>query len=259
MTWDPGQYLRFGGERARPWRDLLAAVRAGSPGHVVDLGCGPGTLTVGLAARWPGAQVTGVDSSAAMVARARREAAHPAVRYVEADAATWQPQHPVDVVVSNAALHWVPGHLALLPQLVGFLAPGGELAVQVPANFAAPTHELLREVVASPRWSGRIASAQLGQVAEPEEYLDVLAGCGCAVDVWQTVYLHVLPGKDPVLEWMRGAALRPVLALLTEAEQEEFCAEYGALLRRAYPPRAAGTVLPYRRTFAVARRDGARG
>ena len=250
-VWDPATYLRHVGERARPWVDLLARVPAGDPRLVVDLGCGAGNLTATLPARWPGARVVGVDASAEMLARAREAAG---LEWVEADLRAWRPPGPVDVLVSNAVLHWVPGHLELLPRLVGFLAPGGWLALQVPANSAAPSHALLRQVLGSGRWAGRVPQVADAAAAEPAEYLEVLAGCGCEVDVWETTYLHVLAGEDAVLGWMRGAALRPVLSALEEAAQEELCAQYGALLRQAYPRRAVGTVLPYRRVFAVARR-----
>ncbi|PPK94719.1 trans-aconitate 2-methyltransferase [Kineococcus xinjiangensis] len=254
--WDPEVYLRHAGERSRPFADLLARVAAERPGAVVDLGCGAGNLTVVLARRWPGARVVGVDSSAEMLERARRDAAHERVEYVAGDAREWEPAAPVDVLVSNAVLQWIPGHLELLPRLVSMLAAGGELAVQVPANFAAPTHALLRRVCSSPRWARRLDGPAEAGSAEPVEYLRVLAATGAAVDVWETTYLHVLAGPDAVLGWMRGTALRPVLSVLEEAEQEEFCAEYGALLRVAYPQEGFGTVLPYRRVFAVARRPG---
>ncbi|GAB7189601.1 trans-aconitate 2-methyltransferase [Kineococcus sp. NUM-3379] len=249
-VWDPAAYLRHAGERARPWVDLLARVRVAEPRLVVDLGCGAGNLTATLPARWPGARVVGVDASAEMLARARAGAA---LEWVEADLRTWRPPGPVDVLVCNAVLHWVPGHLELLPRLVGLLAPGGVLALQVPGNSAAASHALLRQVLASQRWAGRVPPLPEAVAAEPAEYLEVLAGCGCEVDVWETTYLHVLGGEDAVLGWMRGAALRPVLSALEEGAREELCAQYGALLRRAYPRRAVGTVLPYRRVFAVAR------
>jgi len=251
--WDPRLYLAFGDERARPFHDLMSRVGADAPAEVVDLGCGPATLTVTLAARWPGAHVVGVDSSAEMVAAAEDV---DGIEVVQADLREWEPPGPVDVLVSNATLQWVPDHLALMPRLVAAVAAGGWLAFQVPGNFAEPSHVLLREVADSPRWSDRIGGDLVARPSshDPETYLAALAGLGCAVDAWETTYLQVLPGDDAVLDWVSGTALRPILRVLDQAERAEFTAEYGALLREAYPVRAYGTLLPYRRIFAVARR-----
>jgi trans-aconitate 2-methyltransferase len=255
-SWDPLRYGRYADERSRPFHELLARVRAASPSSVVDLGCGDGALTATLAGRWPGATVVGVDSSPEMLAAG--DAARAAgVDLRQGDIATWRPDAPVGVLVSNAALQWVPEHPALLPGLVDALAPGGELAFQVPGNFGAPTHVLLAELRWSPRWRDRLgADADRGAaVLEPREYLDRLTALGCRVDAWETTYLHVLDGgPDAVLEWVRGTALRPVLARLPAGEAPEFEAEYAARLRQAYPAGAAGTVLPFRRIFVVARR-----
>jgi trans-aconitate 2-methyltransferase len=162
----------------------------------------------------------------------------------------------VDVLVSNAALQWVPGHAELLAGFVAALTPGGELAFQVPGNLGAPSHTLLARLRDEPRWRDRLGPGadRSPVVLRPADYLDRLARLGCVVDAWETTYLHVLTGTDPVLEWVRGTALRPVLTALPPAEAAEFEAEYGALLRDAYPPGPAGTVLPFRRIFVVAQR-----
>jgi trans-aconitate 2-methyltransferase len=256
VRWDPEQYLRFADERGRPFHDLLARVGAKEPRLVVDLGCGPGTLTRLLAERWPQARVEGVDSSYDMVQRAEAELSDLGERAVAtlADVREWEPQEPVDVLVSNATLQWVPGHVDLLERFAGWLAPGGWLAVQVPGNFGEPSHTLLAEVAARPRWEERLAEVPRPSVEEPATYLARLAELGMDVDVWETTYLQVLPGEDAVLQWMRGTGLRPVLsALPDDDERAAFEAEYGELVRRAYPRRPFGTVLPYRRIFVVAR------
>jgi trans-aconitate 2-methyltransferase len=161
----------------------------------------------------------------------------------------------VDVLVSNATLQWVPGHLELLERFLGWLAPGGWLAVQVPGNFGEPSHTLLAEVAARPQWKERLADLPRPSVQEPATYLGRLAQLGMDVDAWETTYLQVLPGEDAVLQWMRGTGLRPVLsALADDDERTAFEAEYGELLRQAYPRRAFGTVLPFRRIFLVAQR-----
>jgi trans-aconitate 2-methyltransferase len=259
-SWDPAGYLRFAGERARPFTDLLARVGAVEPGVVVDLGCGEGALTASLADRWPGARVTGVDSSPQMLAAAQAHAVPGRVGFVPGDVRDWQPAEPVDVLVSNAVLHWVPGHAELLRRWAGQLAPGGWLAVQVPGNWTAPTHALLAELCRSPRWADRLAGAApaADAVLDPAGYLDVLTAAGLAGDAWETTYLHVLSGDDPVLGWVRSTVLRPVLAQLGAADAAELTGVYAAALRGAYPRRPDGTtLLPFRRVFAVGARTPA--
>jgi trans-aconitate 2-methyltransferase len=258
--WDPAQYLRFATERARPFWDLLARVDATEPAHVVDLGCGTGGLTAGLAQRWPEARVLGLDSSPEMIEQARQLEVPGRLEFVLADLRDWSPAHPVDVLVSHATLQWVAGHLALLPRLVAAVAGGGWLAIQVPGNFASPSHRELQALCASPRWRERLQAVadRYPSSAEPADYLARLADLGCAVDVWETTYLHVLTGPDPVVEWLKGTALRPVVTVLDADEQAEFLAGYAARMRAAYPPQPIGaveaTVMPFRRIFAVARR-----
>jgi trans-aconitate 2-methyltransferase len=253
VRWDPEQYLRFADERGRPFRDLVTRVAAREPRVVVDLGCGPGNLTLELAARWPGARVEGVDNSAEMIERARAEVGDE-VTLTLADAREWTPDEPVDVLVSNATLQWIPEHLPLLDRLAGFLTPGGWLAFQVPGNFGAPSHTELAAQADAPRWRDRLRDRARPRSEEPVVYLERLAGLGLQVDVWETTYLQVLPGEDAVLEWMRGTGLRPVLSALPLADRADFEADYAARLRGAYPRRPWGTVLPYRRIFVVAQR-----
>ena len=254
-TWDPGQYGRYAEERSRPFFELVGRVDAERPRRVADLGCGTGALTATLAGRWPEALVEGVDRSPEMIAGAAALAIPGRLRFDVADIRDWRPAAPVDVIVSNATLQWLPEHPALLPSWVDALAAGGWLAFQVPGNDRSPSHVILDELRASARWRGSLAGAAPGpRVREPEEYLAQLAGLGCSVDAWETTYLHVLAGPDPVLEWVKGTALRPVLTALAGEEREAFLAEYAARLREAYPARPYGTVLPFRRLFVVARR-----
>ncbi len=254
--WDPGQYLRYAGERARPFFDLLARVGATDPGYVADLGCGPGNLTAALADRWPAAQVVGVDNSPEMIGAAQAEArGRGTLSFTLADIRDWQPDRPVDVLISNAALQWVPGHLDVVRRWPGLLSPGGWLAFQLPGNYAQPSNAILLELVRSERWRGLLAGAELNrQARDPAEYLDLLAREGCAVDAWETTYLHVLPGPDPVVEWYRGTGLRPVLSMLTPELAEEFLGAYRERVAQAYPAAPYGTVLPFRRIFVVASR-----
>ena len=256
-AWDPAVYLRYGDERGRPFVDLMARVGAENPSVVVDLGCGEGALTASLAQRWPRARITGVDSSETMLAAAAAHAVPGRVEFVPGDVREWRPPSPVDVLVTNAVLQWVPGHERLLADWPSVLAPGGWLAVQVPGNFGSPTHTLLGKLCRSPRWADQVGDVPRGTdaVLEPDGYHDVLTAAGLAADVWETTYLHVLSGPDPVLAWVRATQLRPVLARLGDGDAAEFTASYAAALREAYPMRADGTtLLPFRRIFAVGSR-----
>jgi len=252
--WSPEQYAAFSDHRRRPFYELLARINTEDPKVVVDLGCGPGTMTAELARRWPDASVEGIDSSAAMITQARHlETGRLSFRL--GDIVSWRPDTPPDVIVSSAALQWVPGHLDLLPRWVDALAPGGWLAFTVPGNFGAPSHQVLREMCTAVKWTKELSGAiRHDNVSEPGHYLDLLARHGCAADVWETTYQQVLSGHDAVLEWAKGTALRPVLAALpAEAEREEFLREYGKLLAEVYPEKPHGTVFPFRRIFVVAR------
>ena len=257
--WDPEQYLVFGDERGRPFVDLVRRIDVESPRHVVDLGCGPGNLTALLAQRWPDATVTGIDSSAEMIEAAGALEQSGRLGFELADLRSWAPAGPLDVVVSNATLQWVPDHLALLDRFVGWLAPGGCLAFQVPGNFRAPSHRLLAQVRRQPRWAAKVGEGADRHLAveDPAGYAATLldARTPLRVDAWETTYLHLLSGPDPVLEWVKGTGLRPILARLDDDDRAAFLEEYGALLREAYPSRPDGfTPFPFRRVFVVAHR-----
>lgn len=253
-SWDPSLYLRFAEHRLRPALDLLARIDLQAAGDVVDLGCGAGNVTRALAERWPERTVTGVDSSPAMLAKAR--AAAPRVSFVEGDLAAWTPHRPPALLFSNAALHWVDDHLRLLPRLLGGLAPNGVLAVQVPHNHEAPSHRLVAEVAADARWSARtLPRLRDRPVAPPAAWFDWLAPVAAALEVWETEYLHALDGPDPVAGWLAGTTLRPLLDALAPGEVEPFMQEIAARARAAYPRRPDGrTLFPFKRLFVLARR-----
>jgi len=250
-SWDPPTYLEFADERGRPFVELMARVRAVEPAVVVDLGCGPGQLTATLAARWPRARVHGLDSSPEMIARAREHGGD-RLSFAVGDLRSFEPAEPVDVLVSNATLQWVPEHRALLPRLMAAVQPGGWLAFQVPGNFDEPSHRLLDELASEPRFAAATRGLVRPAAAEPVDYLGDLSGLGCTADVWETTYLHVLEGPDPVFRWISGTGARPVLQALDAGQRTEFESEYRARLAAAYPARRYGTVLPFRRIFAVA-------
>lgn len=252
-SWDPAQYLQFDEQRSRPFFELLARVSAFDPETVVDLGCGPGQLTATLTERWPESDVLGVDSSAEMIQSAR-EHEKPGLRFAIGDLQDFAAMQPIDVLICNAALQWVDDHRRLLPRFVESLAPGGWLAVQVPGNQEEPSHALLRQLASAPRFSDAIGNIQRREMPSPQGYLADLTALDCSVDAWETTYLHVLTGDDPVYEWISGTGARPYLQALSGDLRTEFISKYKYLLRQAYPRQPSGTVLPFRRIFVVARK-----
>ena len=253
-TWDPTRYLSFADERSRPFAELLSRVDV-KAGRIADLGCGPGHLTPLLRARWPEAAIEGVDASTEMIERANTDNEDPDVSYVEADLRDWTAEPPVDLVVSNAAFQWVPGHLELLPRLADQVASGGVFAFSVPGNFGQPSHRLLDELAATEPLAEHTRDRTKPGSHDAATYLEQFAGRGWDVDAWESTYLHVLQGEDPVYTWISGTGARPVLQALPDDLRPEFVRRFKAALREAYPAHEWGTLLPFRRIFVVARRS----
>jgi trans-aconitate 2-methyltransferase len=254
-AWDPSRYLQFERERTQPCRDLVARIEGAGFREIVDLGCGPGTSTAVLRARWPDAGVTGVDRSREMLEVARRS--DPNVRWTEGDIATWTWDREFDLVFSNAALHWVPGHAQLFPRLFGRLNAGGVLACQMPANSDAPYQSAAARVQDRREWRAFPAPPLAGtETGSPEFYYDLLAPSARRIDVWDTRYLHVLDGPGAVVDWTVGTGMRPWLAVLPDdAHRARFLAAYRTEIERAYPPQPDGKVLfPFLRRFLIAYR-----
>ena len=254
MSWDPAQYLKFAGERMRPAVDLLARIPAAAPGTVVDLGCGAGNLAPLLLGRWPRAALTGVDSSPEMLAQARK--VYPQAQFIQADIGAWRPAAPVDVLYSNAALHWLAGHERLFPALLEAVAPGGVLAIQMPRNFGAPSHTSIIEAIEQGPWRARLEPLLRREpVAAPGFYWRLLEPRCAQLQVWETEYLQVLEGDNPVAEYTKGTWLKQFLDRLQEPERSAFEADYRRRVLAWYPPEADGrTLFPFRRLFLVARR-----
>jgi trans-aconitate 2-methyltransferase len=251
-TWDPNVYLKFTDHRLRPAVDLMARVPLAEARTVYDLGCGPGNVTRLLAERWPQARVIGVDASPEMLATAR---AIPGIAWQQADLAKWRAESPADLVYSNAAFHWLDDHQALFPHLLGQVSSGGFLAVQMPRQHLNPSHQILFELVRERAWTSLTDAIRENPSHEPARYYEWLAPQAATLDIWETEYLHVLDGKDPVLGWLTGSVLRSVLDRLEPSRQHEFLRIYGERLRAAYPARPDGkTLLPFLRVFIVAQK-----
>ena len=260
MTWSAKQYATFEDERTRPARDLLAALPAVNARVAVDIGCGPGNSTELLAARFPNATVSGLDSSADMIVAARKRL--PGVRFEVADIQAWVNSDaeggpgPIDVILANAVLQWVPDHAVLFPMLVATLARGGSLAVQMPDNLDEPAHRLMRELASVAPWSNKLAAAAGARVPieGAEWYYNLLRSSCSRLDVWRTTYYHPLAGgENAIVEWFKGSGLRPFLDPLDEGERAAYLMRYSAAVNRAYPALSDGTVLlPFPRLFIVA-------
>ncbi len=258
--WNPSEYLKFADERARPFADLLSRVPQQGIAHIVDLGCGAGNLTRMLAERWPEATVLGVDNSPEMLDRARPLGIAGRLEFIEGDIADWaasQANGAVDLIVSNAALHWVDNHSQLLAQLAGRLSSAGFLAVQMPNRFGNPSQTAIEETAADPRWSAQLSGVGLHRhsVMPAAWYVERLRELEFSVDAWETTYIHILRGENPVLEWLKGTALRPLLAHLDDKQRAEFLRILGDRFRTAYPPSGEVTLFPMPRLFFVARRE----
>jgi trans-aconitate 2-methyltransferase len=251
--WNPALYARFSDERARPIVDLLARVPLERARRIVDLGCGAGASTAPLVARFPDAEVLGIDTSPAMIEKARAEV--PGARFEIADIADFVPDEPVDLLFSNAALQWLPDHATLLPRLMSRLAPGGVLAVQMPDNLDEPSHRAMRAVAAAPRFADRLreATGARAEILSFEATHDAIAGCAAVIDQWRTTYVHPLAGIGAVADLLRSTALRPFLEPLDEADRAAFLERWTATIAPAHPATADGRVL-YRfpRRFLVA-------
>lgn len=251
MAWNPDQYILFSDHRLRPALDLLSQVPLISPSVIYDLGCGTGNVTALLSQHWGEAIITGIDNSREMLAKARHD--HPSIEWQFGDISKFSPTSKGNLIFSNAALHWLDDHENLFPKLLSQLRPGGVLAVQMPNNFSAPSHQNLYDLAQSPEWIDR-----LGPLVRPAPvhninwYFDLLSPLADKINIWETTYFQVLKGKDAVLEWTRGTALRPFLAALDEKDAQVFEGQYAERLLEAYPIRQDdSTLYPFSRLFIV--------
>jgi trans-aconitate 2-methyltransferase len=253
--WNVRQYLRFEDERTRPSRDLLAQVSLTRARLAIDLGCGPGNSTELLVERYPDAEIVGLDSSPDMLRQARERL--PKCSFTQADLATWTPKEPADLLFANAVFQWVADHPAVLRRLVQALPQGGVLAVQMPDNTSEPALALMREIAGNGPWAANAALAEAARadLPTPEFYYDLLKPLCARVDIWHTIYNHVMAGPEGIVEWFKGSALRPFISALDAGMREGFLAAYRTQITRHYTRRFDGRVLlKFPRLFIVATR-----
>jgi trans-aconitate 2-methyltransferase len=254
MVWNPQQYLKFSSHRLRPAVDLLMRIPDFPVRSMADLGAGAGNVTKLLKERWPEAIVVGVEGSTEMVAAGKKAA--PEIEWLHQDLGSWQPARKYDVIYSNAALHWLANHETLFPLLMEKVEPGGILAVQMPRNFGAPSHLLIAETALSGPWRHKLEHLVTPPpVEEPGFYHALLAPQSQNIDLWETEYLQVLEGENPVKEWTKGTWLTRYLDALEGQDKAAFEAAYGERVAKAYQPNSQGqTLFPFRRLFIVAQR-----
>src|SRR5699024_3649536 len=263
----------FAGHRARPFKDLTNAIQLHAPQRVVDMGCGPGNMTLTLAHRWPNAAITGYDASAEMIDDARMlinsgKGPYTNVSFEQQEASSWTATHDTDVIVSNAMFQWLPDHINVIKRWLELLKPGAWFAMQVPGNSIARSHQFIGELAQEPKYQVAAQAAYTGEtVHSVEAYTRLLLDHSFRPNVWETTYHQVLSGPDAVFDWVKGAALRPVLQKLIEHDQayktslyESFVARYKAEMLDAYPPYVGPdghevTVYPFRRIFVVGHKE----
>ncbi len=254
-SWDPQLYLRFGENRTRASIDLVARIALAEPRRIIDLGCGPGNSTAILRGRWPNAEITGQDSDPEMLTAASQSDA--GIRWIQGDAGSWGPGETYDLVFSNAMIHWLPDHAALVPRYFQAVAAGGALAVQVPLHTQSLLHREVLAIADEPRWrdATRNALRAIGH-HDAEFYYDVLCRLTERIDLWVTEYCQVMAGPEAILAWIKGSGLRPFLAALSgDADRQQFEAALLERLTASYPRQPDGRVLfPYRRLFFIAYR-----
>ena len=259
-AWDANLYLKFADARLRPALDLMGRIdpaNGARPGHAIyDLGCGAGNITRILSERFTQSAVVGIDSSEEMLAKARTQTADPRVTFTKGDLAHFKPDAPPGILYSNAAYHWLAGHIDMFPGLLKLLPSGGQLAIQMPRNHEAPSHALMREAAQAGPWKAKLVQVRgIGPVSEPARYYDVLKPLCSDLEIWESIYQQPLTGKDPVAQYTASTGLRPYMAMLDEVEGKAFYETYARMLAEAYPTRADGiTLFPFRRLFIVARR-----
>lgn len=250
--WNPDVYMKFSALRTRPALELASRCGPVGDGLIYDLGCGSGNSTQVLASLNPEARLIGVDSSTEMLYRAGNEGPAAAL-WTQGDLESWSADEPADLIFSNAAYQWLDHHEQLLPRLLDHVKPGGKLAIQMPQNFAAPSHVFMRKIASEGPFGSKLKPhLRHDPVGSPQDYYDLFAARAASIDIWETEYAQILEGEDPVFNWVSGTALRPIMAALEDDEREIFASDYKRALTQAYPPRPDGkTVFPFKRIFIV--------
>ncbi len=252
--WNANQYMKFDRERTQPSVDLLNRIPLDTPKQIIDIGCGPGNSTAVLRSRYQNAKILGVDSSASMIERAKKDYPELSFALCDVPAGLRDLDQKFDLVFSNACLQWIPDHVTLIPKLMELLNPGGILAVQVPMNAEEPAYRVITDIISSPGWQKYFASLPPDSyILSPSEYCSLLSDCSGEYSLWQTRYFYSFSSQEQILEWVRGTRLRPYLAVLSESERRQFEAEILKGIVDSYPAEPNGSVLfRFLRLFFIA-------
>ena len=254
--WKPELYLKFEKQRTQPAIDLVSRIDMPAPKRIIDIGCGPGNSTLALKHRWPNADITGLDSSPAMIAQASKEVS--GVNWVCADASSeLSDLGRFDLVFSNAAIQWIPYHETLLPNLFSLLNSQGILAVQVPNTEKMPVHIALQSLIQSGRWQAKLQGIDTHSMFSATYYYDILSKLSDDVDLWETDYYHVMENHRSIVQWYSSTGLRPYLNRLESiGDQTDFLDDFEKALQEAYPIQDDGSVLfPFTRIFFLAKKQ----
>lgn len=254
--WNPDAYLQFRNERTQPSIDLVTRLHM-NPGRIIDIGCGPGNSTAVLKHRWPEAEATGLDSSVAMIEKAKEN--DKSINWIVGDASGDLSSLGIfDLVFSNAALQWIPDHHIVLPKLFDMLSETGVLAVQVPYIEQIPFHLTLQEMRKSRKWRDYCKDSTGHYIMHPPSFFyDILSRLTDRLDFWQTDYIHLMDSPSDIVKWLSATGLRPYLdALQSEELRNGFLHDFENLIREAYPPAWNGKILfPFRRLFFTAQKS----
>ena len=247
--WNSDLYLKFKSQRTQPATDLVERVKKYNPSDIADLGCGPGNSTAVLRSAFPNARIVGIDSSSAMIGKAKKTC--PDTEFKLCDIRNLNEKY--DLLFSNACLQWIPDHDTLLPCLMERLNAGGVLAVQIPINGEEPLYRIIRETAEQSEFDFSKAYSEKNDALAPEEYYEILAACSSSFDIWETVYYHDMPSHEDLINWVRSTRLRPYLDCLKEEEKIEFERRILDRVAEHYPVRGNGNViLKFRRLFFTA-------
>jgi trans-aconitate 2-methyltransferase len=252
-SWNPELYLQFKNERTRPSIDLVSRIKIEAPERIIDIGCGPGNSTRVLHCRWPLADITGIDKSEEMIKKARKD--YPDQKWAVGDASSLKVDTPFDVVFSNAALQWIPKHEVLIPGLFKLVSVGGALAVQVPGNNESPLHQAVYSIAAEKQWRRYTAGCEkLLNYRSAEYYYTILQPIASDIELWETVYYHVLSSHQELIEWYKGTGMRPFLdSLPDEKRRISFEKQILKKCKEDYKKQKDGKILyPFKRIFFIA-------
>ena len=242
-TWDSEKYLKFEKERTQPAIDLVRRVEGRNVSSALDVGCGPGNSSAVIKSVFPEADILGIDFSADMIERAKKDYTDITFEQWDADVFTEKSGQKFDLIFSNACLQWLPDQFKTIKNLYKLLNENGIMAIQIPCNFDEPIHHLIHKVVTSEKWKNVFKQQRNYVMGTVEEYFDVLSALSDEFDIWTTTYHHVLPSHEAIWTWYEGTGLRPYLSQIDDSMRDEFKKDIMEEIRKNYPLQKNGKVI----------------